>query len=203
MPKTKKEEDDAAAEAEEREDEAAEGADAKKDTPAEDAKPKTEDGDDTAAKDEEDGDGDTEMKDAEDEEGESESGKKKKRKKSPAKEPKEPAVKRERRERKSADAFAPDDFVHVEKTLKAKTGRGVPLGELKLVKESIESVPLSSPVLQQLHRLIYTMRGKPPKKDMKANIFKFSGYLPPLDKDLDKEAQDAVDEEEEVSIFRS
>jgi len=206
-----KEKDEAAAEAMKKEDEEAkaDADDAKKDTPEEVAKPKAGDDDDAAAKDEselkeedkdekdvkeedKDGDGDTEMKEAEEE------GKKKKRKKSPAKEPKEPAVKRERRERKSANTFTPDDFTHEKKTVKAKTGRGVPLGELEIVKESIESAPMSSPYLQQLHRFLYTMRGKPAKKEMKANILKFSGYLPPLDKSLDEEAQAAVDEEEEV-----
>ena len=124
---------------------------------------------------------------------------KKKRKKSSAKEPREPAVKRERRERKSANAFTPDDFTHVEKSVKQKNGRGKPLGELEMVKKSIESAPVASNELQQVHRLLFAMRGKPPKKEMKSNLLKFSGYLPEKDSSLDKEAQDDVDEEVEVS----
>ena len=151
---------------------------------------------------------DVEMKDAakgkdSKEDGEEGSTKKKKRKKSSASEPREPTVKRERRDRKSANTFTPDDFTRVEKTVKQKHGRGKPLGQLEIVKNAIESAPPTSNELLQVHRLLFAMRGKPPKKEMKANLLKFSGYLPEKDSSLDKDAQEEVDEEEEVcTLFK-
>jgi len=145
-----------------------------------------------------DGEEDTEMKESPSPAGEE---KKKKRKKSadsssPSSKP--PAVKRERRERKTANTFTPDDFKHVDKSVSVRMGRGTPLGELPAVAESIESFSSTSEELLVLHRLLYTTRGKPPKKDLKSNILAFSGYLPVKDKELDKKAQDEIDEELEV-----
>ena len=145
-------------------------------------------------------DEDTEMKESPPPAGEE---KKKKRKKSSAgagadSSASKPPVKRERRERKTANTFTPDDFKHVDKSVSVLMGRGTPLGELPAVAESIESFPNTSEELLVVHRLLYTTRGKPPKKDMKSNILAFSGYLPVKDKELDKKAQDALDEELEV-----
>ena len=142
---------------------------------------------------------DVEMKEASPPAAEGEEKQKKKRKKSsPAEAAAPPAVKRERRERKSAEAFTPDDFLHVDKSIRVTEGRGKALGDLPAVVESFENETSTSAALQLLHRLLYAQRGKPPKKDVKPNLLAFSGYLPAKDEELDKKAQEAVDEEHEV-----
>jgi len=172
-------------------------------TPAENETKKDEDTPSDPPKDDEkkDEDGDEEMNDAEEEEGDDDAkteGKKKRKKSSRAVEP----VKRERRERKTVGAFTPDDFKHEDKkSVQQKTGRGVQLGELAEVAESIDKVPQSDETLFALHRLVFHMRGKPARKELKANLMKFSGYLPPKDDSLDKKAQDEMDEEHEVCLI--
>jgi hypothetical protein len=105
-------------------------------------------------------------------------------------------LKRERRERKSADVFRPDDFVHVDKSLQVQEGRGAPLGDLPACRESIEQCPDGE--LLVAHCLVFPTRGKPAKKDLKANLLAFSGYLPVKKDGTDKKEKDAIDEECEV-----
>lgn len=113
-----------------------------------------------------------------------------------------PLMKRDRRERKSAITFTPDDFtLSQNKSVTVVEGRGAQLSNLPSVVESIEAASNSNEGLVATHRLIFASRGKPPKKVLKENILAFSGYLPQKDKDMDKKAQDAVDEEHEVRNF--
>lgn len=111
--------------------------------------------------------------------------------------------KRERRSRKSAETFTPTDFVHTDRSVQIIDGRGKKLGELKATRDSIEQYTSTANETLLLHKLLFTQRGKPPKKELKANILAFSGYLPKKEKDLGKKEQDAKDEEHEVRTLGS
>lgn len=107
-------------------------------------------------------------------------------------------IKREKRDRKSADAFKPDDFAKVDRSVNIADGRGVPLAKLDVCKNSIEKEPANSEVIALAHKLLFTVRGRPNKKDMKKNILMFSGFFS-ASKDPDKAKQEKLDLHEEVS----
>jgi hypothetical protein len=112
-----------------------------------------------------------------------------------------PAVKRERRDRKSAEAFQPEDFKHVDKSITIVPGRGKELGAMKATLASIEAKSNSEDIVLA-HKLLFSSRVKAPKKEMKADLLAFSGYLPKIEEGLDKKEQDALDEEFEVRILK-
>lgn len=105
--------------------------------------------------------------------------------------------KRERRARKSVDSFNPEDFKVVDKTIQIVPGRGTELGALKATRASVEK-HANTEDLVTAHKLMFTSRGKVAKKDMLANVLAFSGYLPKIEEGIEKEEQDAIDEECEV-----
>lgn len=111
----------------------------------------------------------------------------KKRKSSSAREP---------RNRKSTQAFVPENFRELDKSVKFLPGRGVALKSLEGVRDSLHGYQKNVDDLLVLHRLLYTQRGKPPKKELLTNILEFSGYLP--EPTLSGSEQEAVDEECEV-----
>lgn len=110
-------------------------------------------------------------------------------------------AKRERRERKSVEPFNPEDFKHVDKSVTIVPGRGKELGELKATRASIEK-RANSEDLVTAHKLLFPSKNrKLAKKEMLANVLAFSGYLPIKEEGLDKEEQEAIDEDCEVRII--
>lgn len=109
----------------------------------------------------------------------------------------EPSTKRSTRERKSADAFKPyDSFVmnSSEKVFQIIPGRGTPLEDIEPCKTSIEKTTATADVLVLTHKLLFSSRGKPNKKDIKKNILKFNGFLPAnLDPDPKKQHENEMD----------
>jgi hypothetical protein len=111
-----------------------------------------------------------------------------------------PASGRERRSRKTAEVFEPENFKEVDRSTVFKEGRGKKLRDISAVKNSVEGSKLGSDELTAAFKLLYTQRGAPPKKDMKANILEFSGFLTKESKDVDSKKQKKLDEETEVRI---
>ena len=107
---------------------------------------------------------------------------------------------RSKRSRKSAEAFVPEDFLHVDRSLDVALGRGKRLGDLEEVRESVNSFPITSEDLLTAHRLLFPGHRKPPRKEIKANILSFSGYLKKKKKDQDEKELEKEDEEAEVSV---
>ncbi|GAX27216.1 hypothetical protein FisN_13Lh228 [Fistulifera solaris] len=98
---------------------------------------------------------------------------------------------REKRARKSAEAFVPDDFKHIEHQVVIVEGRGTPLQDLEPVRASIEALPVTAPELLAAHKFLYPSQRKPPKHRIKSDILEFSGFLPKL-----QEGQEEKDVEE-------
>lgn len=110
----------------------------------------------------------------------------------------EQGLSRSKRSRKSADAFAPEDFKHVDRSIDVASGRGQRLGDLEAVCESVNSYASTSEDMLLAHKLLFTTRGKPPRREMKANILNFSGYLKKKKEGQDEKESDKEDEEAEV-----
>ena len=139
-----------------------------------------------------------EPKKEEDESREAEADEDKKRTAPPP--PEEGRPKREKRARKSAEAFVPEDFTNIDRHAMIKQGRGKRLGDIKAVRDSVETYQPSSEEMQQAHRLLYPMKGglKPVKKEMKTNILAFNGYLEKEKDGQDEKELEQQDEEAEV-----
>jgi len=110
---------------------------------------------------------------------------------------------REKRERKTSAAFVPEDFSKVDRTVEILEGRGTKLEDIPAVRDSIEEAGLQDPALEMTHKLLYKSRGKPPKKDMLANVLAFSGYLPKATagQGETEDEQEKVDEADHVRVF--
>lgn len=108
---------------------------------------------------------------------------------------------RERRTRKTANVFAPEDFSKKQgKDFLDATGRGKKLKDIPAVFESISAKSPAADEILQLHRLLYTTRGRPAKREIKPNILEFSGYLPKREDGLSKKEVDALDQDFEVGL---
>lgn len=110
-----------------------------------------------------------------------------------------PETKRQSRERKSAAAFKPDDFLNVDKSPRIIKGRGTALSKLVASRNSIENTPLTAEIFVLAHRLLYSGRGRLPKKDIKSNILRYSGFLS-AEMNPDKEKQKELDMDEEAKM---
>jgi hypothetical protein len=108
--------------------------------------------------------------------------------------------KREKRVRKTADVFEPDNFLGKDKSQQVVVGRGTKLADIAAVKASIDKLTMNSSELMLAHRLLYTRQGKPPKKEIKKNLFDFCGFLPLAEEGQDKKELEALDEEAEVRM---
>lgn len=108
--------------------------------------------------------------------------------------------KRNSRERKSADSFKPEDFLDVDKTLHIIKGRGTALAKLEGSRRAIDNTPITAEVYLLAHKLLYSGRTKLPKKDIKANILRYSGFLT-AEVDPDPDKQKELDMDEEVSFI--
>jgi hypothetical protein len=107
-----------------------------------------------------------------------------------------------KRARKSVETFVADDFSAPKEKVAIVEGRGSRLGSIPNVKESIESYSNSSNDLAMAHKLLFPVKGKVGKADIKFRkdeLFGFSGYLAPLVKGEDKEERADADEKAEVS----
>jgi hypothetical protein len=109
-------------------------------------------------------------------------------------------AKRKRRQSK-ADAYQPLDF----KSPSSKSGpqisvgRGKKLGEIEAVKTNVTGFSVDDDEMTLAHKLLYKMRGRPAKKDLRRNILEFSGYLRPLESGETGEDVEEEDEEAEVT----
>jgi len=105
-----------------------------------------------------------------------------------------------KRERKSVEKFEADDFV-AEKAAKAEEkqmhGRGTKLEDIESVRESIKASKMTGPQLATAHNLVFGGRGKDRLK--KQQLLEFSGYLPVKEKGVDKDKQQEIDDDLEVS----
>ena len=106
---------------------------------------------------------------------------------------------RSKRARKSAEAFAPENFKDVDRSVTVVQGRGKKLGELEAVKNSVDSFTSTSEDMIMAHKLLYTTKGgKPPRKEMKGNILAFNGFLAQKQEGQDEKEMEAQDDEAEV-----
>ena len=111
-----------------------------------------------------------------------------------------PSSSREKRARKTAEAFVPDDFKHIEHQVIHIDGRGTQLLDLEPVRTSIEALPVTAPELLAAHKFLYPSQRKPPKQVIKSDILEFSGFLPKLQEGQDEKDVDESDDKLEVSI---
>lgn len=107
---------------------------------------------------------------------------------------------RGKRKRKSslASSFEPVDFTMQEQpALRIPTGRGKPLQSFPALASNVEKQPTED--VLTAHRFLFGNRGgKLTKKQMIANILKFSGYLEKKPKSYDKDKLEAEEELAEV-----
>jgi hypothetical protein len=108
-----------------------------------------------------------------------------------------------KRKRKSSapPAYTPEDFSVQKSNVVIVKGRGVKLGSLKSVKESIEHISVNSEDLELAYRFLLMPRGKMPKKYAKEQLLNFSGYLPEQKEDEDTTKREKADEDLEVRIL--
>lgn len=108
---------------------------------------------------------------------------------------------REKRARKSAEAFIPDDFKHIEHQVAILEGRGTKLNDLEPVRSSIEALPVTAPELLAAHKFLYPSQRKPPKNRTKSDILEFSGFLPKLQEGQEDKDVEESDDKLEVSLW--
>jgi hypothetical protein len=105
--------------------------------------------------------------------------------------------KRARNNPADAAVYDPEDFTMKESEgIKMIKGRGTKLGSFPSVKASIESSKRTVDEITFAHQFLFGKKGKVSKKDMKANLLEFSGYLKPIpsgknrtDKEVDKQEE--------------
>jgi hypothetical protein len=105
--------------------------------------------------------------------------------------------KRARNNPADAAVYDPEDFTMKEmEGIKLIKGRGTKLGSFPSVKASIESSKRTGDEITFAHQFLFGKKGKLSKKDMKANLLEFSGYLKPIpsgknrnDKEVDKQEE--------------
>jgi hypothetical protein len=108
---------------------------------------------------------------------------------------------RGKRKRKSSilTNFHPADFTMAETPIvRIIKGRGKKLKDMPAVKASIEKYSNNSDEMNVAHRFLYTTRGKVAKREIKANILEFSGFLKDVPKGYDAKKLEDEDEEAEV-----
>lgn len=108
--------------------------------------------------------------------------------------------KRDKRERKSSNAFVPEDFLHVDASVKVIEGRGVKLSDIPAVRESIESTNIQSSIIDDAHKLCFKRGRKPPKAEMKQNLLDFSGFLIKKEEEQTEEELKEQDDDAEVRL---
>ena len=108
-----------------------------------------------------------------------------------------PAGKR-RRKTSSAAAYKPDDFSE-KKPKAAMKGRGDSLRDIPSTKASIESYKLNSEAMLIAYRFLFVTRGKIPVT-ARAQLLDFSGYIPDIDDDEDKDDPKLVQQEEIIEV---
>lgn len=108
-----------------------------------------------------------------------------------------PAGKR-RRKTSSAATYKPDDF-SVKKPKAEAKGRGDRLRDIPSTKASIESYKLSSEAMLIAYRFLFVTRGKVPT-NARAQLLDFSGYIPDIDDDEDKDDPKLVQQEEIIEV---
>lgn len=106
---------------------------------------------------------------------------------------------RPKRARKSPMDFDydPEDFTMKEaEGIKIIKGRGEKLGSFPSLKAYVESSKRTGEEIATAHQFLFGKKGKQSKKEMKAHILEFSGYLKPIpagkkrtDKEVDKEEE--------------
>jgi hypothetical protein len=111
-----------------------------------------------------------------------------------------PEPTREKRARKSAEAFVPDNFKHIEHQVVIVEGRGTPLQDLEPVRASIEALQVTAPELLAAHKFLYPSQRKPPKHRIKSDILEFSGFLPKLQEGQEEKDVEESDDKLEVSL---
>lgn len=107
---------------------------------------------------------------------------------------------REKRARKTAEAFIPDDFKHIEHQVVIVEGRGTKLIDLAPVHASIEALPVTAPELLAAHKFLYPSQRKPPKNSIKSDILEFSGFLPKLQEGQEEKDVEESDDKLEVRL---
>jgi hypothetical protein len=153
-------------------------------------------GDDAAEEDKDKDDAMDEDKDEkEDDDDEEEDDKDKKRKSEDDDDEGRP--KRKRRNSKSL-SYRPEDFTQSQGGMHIIKGRGEKLGKIPSVKACIDKFSANSEEMLAAHKLLFIIRGKVPKKDMKRNILEFSGYLKEIPKVFDKVQLEEEDEAAET-----
>jgi hypothetical protein len=108
-----------------------------------------------------------------------------------------------KRARKSVETFVTENFTASKEKVSIAEGRGSQLGSIPNVKASIESYSNTSDDLAMAYKLLFSVRRKAGKADLKFRkdeLFAFSGYLAPLVEGEDKEERADLDEKEEVSF---
>jgi hypothetical protein len=104
-----------------------------------------------------------------------------------------------KRSRKQVKEFQPDNFMAEKDVITIIEGRGTKCEDIPNVKEKIESLNNNSEEIIAAHKLLFRANiGKPASNHRKEHLLAFSGYLPKLVKEQDKEEREKSDEKIEV-----
>lgn len=116
---------------------------------------------------------------------------------------------RTKRARKSLTHFEPEDHVAAaakkkgsKGSLDVPKGRGTALAGIPSIVSNVEKTKANDAILSKAYRLLYggpggiLGRGKIPKVN-KASFLEFSGYLPPLEKDMSAEEKELMEKRED------
>jgi hypothetical protein len=104
---------------------------------------------------------------------------------------------REKRARKTLKAYVPEDFTKVDRSVHISQGRGRKIGDLKVVRDSIENCK-DQALAELAHKILFGGNKKPPKDSLKTNLLAFSGYLPPKPEGVTEKELEAMDKKVEV-----
>jgi hypothetical protein len=97
--------------------------------------------------------------------------------------------------------YDPEDFTMKEtEGVKIINGRGTKLGSFPSVKASIENSKRTVDEITFAHQFLFGKKGKVSKKDMKANLLQFSGYLKPIPSGKNRDDKEVDKQEELVEV---
>jgi hypothetical protein len=97
--------------------------------------------------------------------------------------------------------YDPEDFTMKESEgIRIVKGRGSKLGSFPSVKSSVESAKRTGEEIAIAHQFLFGKKGKYNKKEMKAHILDFSGFLKPIPAGKKRTDKEVEKEEEPIEV---